>query len=165
MATAGDPCWRLDGQAFLGLPWRVRLPDGTTRTDPDQWSADPAVLAATGWRESTLTDDDIAAMLPPEPAQPTPAAPREPTALELGYETQEGWRLGWQPDDVALLTGLYVLGQRAEQLGVQQPITVTDTAGVGHSLTFAEFDSVMLGYGAARAALSQSLAAPDNGTV
>ena len=155
--TIGDTCYRLNGVAHLTLPYRVRLPDGTTRTDPEQWGNDPDVLAATGWELSTLTQADIDRL--------TPAPPPPPTPLELGYETPEGWRLGWQPDDVALLTGLYVLGQRAEQLGVEQPIVVTDTDGVGHELTFAEFDAVMLGYGAARAALSSNVALPSNGTL
>lgn len=152
----GDPCWRRDGRAYLMLPDRVRLPDGTTRTDPEQWNKDPSVMSATGWEASTLTQADIDRLSPPPPP---------PTPIEQGYETPDGWRLGWQPDDVALLTGLYVLGQRAEQLGVEQPIVVTDTAGVGHSLTFAEFDSLMLGYGSARAAMSSNLAIPGNGTV
>jgi hypothetical protein len=84
---------------------------------------------------------------------PAPPAP-EPTWLEAGYATSEGWRLGWQADDVALLTGLYVLAARANQLGVTQPCVVTDMAGERHALTFAEFETVMLAYGAARAAAS-----------
>lgn len=149
----GDPCYRLDGVAYLKLPYRIRLPDGTTRTDPDQYGTDLEVLGVTGWQLSTLTQDDIDRLTP---------APPPPTPLEAGYETAGGWRLGWQADDVALLTGLYVLGQRAEELGVVQPIVVTDTDGVGHSMTFAEFDGLMLGYGAARAAISSNLAMPSN---
>ena len=151
MSTIGDPCWRRDGVAHLRLPHRVRLPDGTTRTDPAQWASDPAVLAATGWQASTLTQADIDRLFPQPPPEPPPP---EPGPLEAGYDTGLGFRLAWQPEDVALLTGLYVLGQRAEELGVEQPLVVTDTEGQPHSLTFAEFDAMMLGYGAARAALS-----------
>jgi hypothetical protein len=149
MKQLNDPCWRLDGRAYLALPDRVRLPDGTTRTDPEQWSADPEVLAATGWERSTLTQADLDRLYPqpmPEPADP----------LSVGYETPEGWRLGWQADDVALLTGLYVLARRADELGISQPVVVTDTAGQSHELTLAEFEPLMLGYGSARAALSAS---------
>jgi hypothetical protein len=51
------------------LPWRVRLPDGSTRTDPEQWASDPAALAAAGYVVTERTpEDDI---VPPEP---TPAS-------------------------------------------------------------------------------------------
>jgi hypothetical protein len=51
------------------LPWRVRLPDGSTRTDPDQWASDPAALTAAGYVVTERTpEDDI---VPPEP---TPAS-------------------------------------------------------------------------------------------
>ena len=148
MASVGHPCWRRDDVAALELPFRVRLPDGSTRTSPDQWCQDAAVMAATGWSASTLTQADIDRLFP------APPPPPEPTPFEAGYETGRGWRLGWQPDDVALLTGLYVLAQRAAELGVDQPVSVVDMAGVTHSLSFAEFEGIMLAYGAARAALS-----------
>jgi hypothetical protein len=148
MASVGDSCWRRQGVAALELPFRVRLPDGSTRTDPSQWGNDKAVLAATGWSRSTLTQDDLDALFPPPPTPP------EPTPYEAGFDTGLGWRLGWQPDDVALLTGMYVLASRAAELGVDQPVNVVDMAGVAHAMTFAEYEQIMLAYGAARAALS-----------
>jgi len=140
---------RCCGVARDSLPWRVRLPDGSTRTDPSQWGEDADVLAATGWSRSVVADGDI----PPPPTPPTP------DVFAAGYETSYGWRLGWQPDDVALLTGLYVLANRAAELGADQPCVVTDMAGERHTLTFAEFETVMLSYGAARAAASAGGAA------
>jgi hypothetical protein len=146
MPNLNDPCWRdASGAAALELPFRVTLPDGTTRTDPSQWSEDVEILAATGWTRSTLTQADLDLLYPPAPPL---------SWLDAGYETGEGWRLGWQADDVALLTGLYVLAARSNQLGVTQPCVVTDMDGERHSLTFSEFESVMLAYGAARAAAS-----------
>ena len=149
MPAIGDSCWRRQGVAALELPFRVRLPDRSTRTDPSQWSNDEAVLAATGWSRSTLTQDDLNALFPPPPPPP------EPTPYEAGFDTGLGWRLGWQPDDVALLTGLYVLNQRAAELGVGSPaVTVEDMDGVTHTLPFAEYEQLMLAYGAARASLT-----------
>jgi hypothetical protein len=143
MHALGDLCWRdASGVAHLSLPFRVRLPDGSSRTDPSQWSLDQSVLDATGWAQSTLTQADLDLLYPPPP---------EPSWLEAGFLTPQGWRLGWQADDVALLTGLYVLASRANQLGVSQPVVVTDMAGERHTMTFAEFEMLMLGYGAARA--------------
>lgn len=153
MAQIGDPCWRRNGVAALVLPFRVRLPDGSTRTDPEQWSQDAAVLAATGWAASTLTQEDLDALYPPPPPPP------EPSPFEAGWESPAGWRLAWQPDDVALLTGLFVLAKEADALGLTQPVAVTDMAGERHSLTFTEFRDLMLAYGAARAALSAGGAA------
>jgi hypothetical protein len=50
------------------LPWRVRMPDGSTRTDPGQWASDSAALAAAGYVVTERTpEDDI------EPQEPTPA--------------------------------------------------------------------------------------------
>ncbi|NDD53470.1 hypothetical protein EBZ39_06285, partial [bacterium] len=54
----------------------------------------------------------------------------------------------------ALLTGLYVLAKRANELGQTVPCVVIDMAGERHTLTFADFETLMLAYGAARAAES-----------
>ena len=144
MASVGDFCYRdSSGTAALSLPHRIRLDDGTTRTDPEQWWADAEVRAASGWTESTLTQEDLDMLFPPPP---------EPTWLELGFETPEGWRLGWTADDVALLTGMYVLATRAQQLGINQPVILIDMDGQPHQMTFAEFDLLILSYGAARVA-------------
>ena len=54
------------------LPWRVRLPDGSTRTDPEQWANNPEVLAASGFVVTERTpEDDI---VPPEPTPATCSA-------------------------------------------------------------------------------------------
>jgi hypothetical protein len=145
MANVGDFCWRDSrGVAHLVLPHRVHLPDGTTRTDAEQWSADEYVTSITGWTRSTMTQADIDRLFPPPPP---------PSPLDAGYDTGLGFRLGWQAADVALLTGLYVLARRAAELGISQPIVIADMNGVSHSLTLAQYEQVMLGYGAARAAL------------
>ena len=67
MVNIGDPCWRRNGVAFLELPFRVHLSDGSTRTDPSQWSLDEAGMAETGWAASTLTQADLDRLFPPPP--------------------------------------------------------------------------------------------------
>jgi hypothetical protein len=58
--TIGQDCWRdRSGVANAALPFRVRLPDGSTRTDPTQWSEDAAVLEATGWSRSVVVQSDL----------------------------------------------------------------------------------------------------------
>jgi hypothetical protein len=117
------------------------MPDGTTRTDPSQWWLDEEARAASGFTESTLTQEDLDLLFPPPP---------QPSWIDLGFDTGLGWRMGWQADDVALLTGMYVLGQRAAALGIDQPVVVFDMLGVPHAMTFAEYDALILAYGAAR---------------
>ena len=57
------------------LPWRVRMPDGSTRTDPEQWASDPAALAAAGYIVTERTpEDDIE---PPEPPPPATVSARQ----------------------------------------------------------------------------------------
>ena len=56
----GDPCYRdRNGVAHAELPHRVRLADGSTRTDPAQWFADEAVLKETGWNFSVVVESDL----------------------------------------------------------------------------------------------------------
>lgn len=139
--TIGDSCWRgPDGVAVLELPWRVHLPDGTTRTDPSQWAEDADVLAATGWARSTLTEADIAAMTPPEPAAPT-----QPPS----WATPAGWRMSMTAESVSAYAALYLLASRRQQLGQSRPVVVIDTTGERHEMPFSEFDALMLSYGQA----------------
>ena len=142
MPNVGDSCYRdASGVAVMGLPFRITMPDGSTRTDSSQWWLDEEARAASGYTESTLTQEDLDLLFPPEP---------QPSWIELGYDTGLGWRIGWKPDDVAMLTGMYVLGQRATALGIDQPVVVFDMQGQPHAMTFAQFDALILAYGAAR---------------
>ncbi len=139
--NVGDPCWRdAAGAAAMELPWRVMLPDGTTRTDPSQWGEDADVLAATGWQRSALTSEDIAAL--------SPAAPEPP-----GWTTPGGWKISTSPESLSLLAGLYVLAARREQLMLSPVVTLTDTNGGRHPLNFADFDAIMVALGEAMESL------------
>jgi hypothetical protein len=117
------------------------MPDGSTRTDPSQWWLDQTARAASGYTESTLTQEDLDLLFPPS---------SQPSWIDLGYDTGMGWRMGWQADDVALLTGMYVLVKRALKFGIEQPVVVFDIEGQPHVMTFAEYDMLILAYGAAR---------------
>ena len=148
MSKVGDPCYRKDNVPYLELPFRVVLKDGTTRTDPSQYSLEPDVMLDIGFSTSTLSQEDLDFLFPSAPSPP----PK--TWLELGYTTPQGWALGWTAGDVSLLTGLYVLAKRSNELGISQPCVVTDLDGNNHELSFQDFENLMLSYGAARAAAS-----------
>jgi len=62
--NVGDFCYRLNGNAILELPWRVRLIDGSTRTDPSQYTLIDGLLQSLGYSESVLTQEDIDALAP-----------------------------------------------------------------------------------------------------
>lgn len=148
MKNVGDFCWRdKNGVAHLSLPFSVVLSNGFTRTDPSQWSLDDEVMSDTGWTRSSLTQEDLDILFPPPPP---------PSLLDAGFTTPSGWTLGWKPDDVALLTGLFVLAKESNDLGIEQPVVVTDTNNEKHELSFDEFKNIMLQYGAARAEASAS---------
>ena len=141
----GDFCYRdKNGVAHLSLPDRIRLLDGSTRTDSSQWIKDPIVREQTGWSESVLTQEDVDILFP-TPSEPE--IPEDMVWLVSGYDTGMGWKLAWFPQDVALLTGLYVLAKRSIELNSEVPIVVTDTEGNSHSLSFEEFETLMLDYG------------------
>lgn len=56
------------------LPWRIVMPDGSTRTDPDQWWQDEEARAASGFIESEVTPDDL---IPEPPATPATVSARQ----------------------------------------------------------------------------------------
>jgi hypothetical protein len=60
--NVGDFCYRLNGVAVLQMPWRVRLSDGSTRTDPTQYTLIDGLLQSLGYSESVLTQEDIDAI-------------------------------------------------------------------------------------------------------
>jgi hypothetical protein len=76
-----------------------------------------------------------------------------------GCALSAGYRLGLKPDDVALLTGNYVLAQTADSLGLPLP-DVIDKDGVPHRIeSLAVLTQLMLEYGQYRAGLSAVYAA------
>lgn len=138
------------------LPWRVRLADGTTRTDPEQWSSDLEALAAAGYEETTRTPADDAHDLEQAKAAKVAAIDAE-WNRKIGYGwTPPGqtWRLGIDIPDVTLLLGAYTLSKDANALGLPDEVPIVDLDGVSHVMDSQSITPLMLQYGAARASLS-----------
>lgn len=140
------------------LPWRVRLPDGTTRTDPEQWASDADALAAAGYAVTARTADDDAHDL----AQAKAAKLSEIDAawqrvVSTGWAPPgEAWSLGIDIADITLLLGAYTLARDASALGLPDEVAIYDKAGEGHLYDSQTLTPVMLQYGAARAAMSNA---------
>lgn len=63
--SVGEPCYRhAGGEIARELPFRIRLPSGETRTDPQQWWADESVASQSGWSKSVVTKQDIDTLYP-----------------------------------------------------------------------------------------------------
>lgn len=140
------------------LPFRIRMPDGSSLTDPTQWSQDPNALAAAGYIETDVTQEDIDLKLP------TFDNLKELKTKELenwwnitianGYATPEGWKLGLTTEDVTLLTGAFLLLKEGVNLGLVSTTTIIDTDQNPHTLDLSTMTMLMLGYGNYRSNLS-----------
>lgn len=138
------------------LPWRVRMPDGSTRTDPAQWASDSDVLAAAGYEVTERNADDDAYDL-----EQAKSAKLSEIDGAWSRRVADGWQvpgesyaLGIDVDDVALLLGAYTLAKDAAALGLPDEVAIIDTDGNAHQHNSQTLTPVMLQYGAARAALS-----------
>lgn len=153
------------------LPFRVRLPDGSTRTDPEQWASDAETLALAGYELTDITQQDIdtkKALL--ESTLPIVTLEQLKSGklaeldsyydnlFETGWQTPEGWYLGATVTDVSLLTGLFVLLKEAVALGLSTTMDVIDTEQVAHTLDLPTMTQLMLGYGNYRSELSDQYA-------
>ena len=78
--------------------------------------------------------------------------------LENGWQTPQGWSLGVDVSDVALLNGAFTLAKEASNLGLTTPVSIIDTDGISHELNLNELTQLMLAYGQARSQLSNTYA-------
>lgn len=150
---------------IASLPWRVRMPDGSTRTDPAQWASDPDALAAAGFAVTERTAEDDAY----DAEQAIAAAKIAKTAeIDASWSAQvtagwtppgENYALGIDVADVTLLLGAYTLARDAANLGLPDEVAIIDKAGGSHAYNAQTITPLMLQYGAARAALSAADAA------
>lgn len=162
----GDPPYyrHIASGKVMKLPFSVRMPDGSSRTDPEQWSQDPEVMAIAGFEQTEITQEDINVMLPKLSEE------KEKRIFDLqniwqygilkeGYTTPEGWKLGIDTDDVSLLTGAFLLLKESSTLGLGDTTTIVDMEGVSHVLSLAEMTNLMLQYGQFRSIKSQQYSA------
>jgi len=149
------------------LPFRVRLSDGSTRTDPSQYSFDPNVLADIGYEITEVVQEDIDKVVP---SLETLKSDRINEAQYLfNYKISQGFivpdgfsmsgsKLGLTVDDVALLTGAFLLLKEGVALGIAETVSIIDIDGHTHSLTLNEMTAIMLQYGTYRANISKNYA-------
>lgn len=145
------------------LPNRIRLPDGSTRTDPSQWSNDPMILELSGFEITEVTQRDIDLKAPSIEEKRTALL----AALDIlwketaqtGWKTPYGWNLGLDISDVTLLTGAFLLLKEAVSIGLQTTTTIIDTDGSSHEIGLQDLTYLMLSYGQYRSQLSLVYAA------
>lgn len=77
--------------------------------------------------------------------------------VRVGFTSTSGVRLGISTEDVALLTGNYVLAKEADAMSLPLP-PVIDADGEAHALSLPELTALMLEYGQHRASVSAEYA-------
>jgi len=78
--------------------------------------------------------------------------------VKSGWQTPDGYYLGIDISDVALLNGAFTLAKEANAMGITDPVNIVDTYGISHSMGLQDLTTLMLQYGQARALLSNSYA-------
>lgn len=142
------------------LPFSVRMPDGSLRTDPQQWSLDPSVMLVAGYEATQITQQDI------DDALPKLNEEKERSIAQLninwetyikynGFTTSEGWSLGIDTSDVSLLTGAFLLLKESVSMGLTESTNIVDMLGNNHTVDLATMTSIMLQYGQFRSQKSQ----------
>jgi len=147
------------------LPFRIRLADGSTRTNPTQWALEPGLLAYAGFEVATVTDADIATRAP-APKTLEELRIEKTAALSVAWTralgagfyttgyTDTGWRLKLNNEDVTLLTGAFLMLKEYTTINPAATTTIVDYEDVPHELDLAAMTPIMLAYGDYRANLS-----------
>lgn len=142
------------------LPFSVRMPDGSSRTDPEQWSQDPEVMSVAGYEVTEITQEDIDNALPKLSEEQDRAIAQLNVNWDTytkynGFATPEGWSLGINTEDVSLLTGAFLLLKESSALGLADSTIVVDMSGVSHTINLPDMTNLMLQYGQFRSSKSQ----------
>ena len=142
------------------------MPDGSTRTDPDEWSLDPSVLNVAGYIETNITQDDI------DYKKPTLENLKEQKLQQLedywnskiidGWTSPGNWKLGLTINDVTLLTGAFLLLKEGVNLNLTSSTTIIDMDNVAHTVDLPTMTMLMLSYGQYRANLSNEYSSIKN---
>jgi hypothetical protein len=119
------------------------------------------------WLNAGLITDDLLADVPEPQEQIDARAKAEREAAADAWYTEQvatgvqvpgtDFYLGIAGDDVALLTGLLTFAQTAVAVGAASadgPFAITDKARNTHDYTLEQLTTLLLGYAAARAAIS-----------
>lgn len=78
--------------------------------------------------------------------------------VNAGWQTPDGYKLGIDISDVALLNGAFTLAKEASLIGINDPISIVDIDGQSHPMNLQDLTLLMLQYGQARATLSSTYA-------
>lgn len=78
--------------------------------------------------------------------------------VKTGWQSPNGYNLGIDVSDVALLNGAFTLAKEASNIGINDPATIVDINGQSHSMSLQDLTLLMLQYGQARSLLSNTYA-------
>lgn len=78
--------------------------------------------------------------------------------IKSGWQTPDGYSLGIDVSDVALLNGVFTLAKEANSIGITDLVNIVDVDGQSHAMNLQDLTILMLQYGQARASLSNAYA-------
>ena len=133
------------------LPFRITMPDGSTRTDPSSFTAEE--IAAAGYVEVPAPPGYNSATQHPPEWNETEWIVRDLTAQEIldrlppYYEASTGIKLATQEHDQTAFTRMLALIDLT-QMDPAAMVIIKDAAGEKHGVSVAQFKSLMSEYGA-----------------
>ena len=143
--------YTINGSTPAPLPFRLTMPDGSTRTDPSSFT--PEEIADAGYVDAPAPPGyDSATQHPPE-WDGTQWNVRDLTEQELldrlppFYETSTGIRLATQEHDQTAFTRMLALIDLT-QMESTAMVIIKDAEGLKHEMTVADFKTMMAEYGA-----------------
>ena len=149
---------------IVKLSPRIRLKDGSTRTDPSKYVLDPLVMEELDIEPTTLTDKDIE-IATKYKLETNKQKKRQKIEQELQQKINAGFVvpknlypagaiLGLSDQDVTLLTGAYILLKESVENNIANSTYITDKSGQVYCLSLEQMTPLMLAYGNYRSKLS-----------
>lgn len=133
------------------LPFRITMPDGSTRTDPSSFTDEE--IAAAGYVEAPAPPGYNSATQHPPEWNGTEWIVRDLTAQEIldrlppHFETSTGIKLATQEHDQTAFTRMLALIDLT-QMDPAAMVIIKDAAGDKHAMSVANFKTIMAEYGA-----------------